>query len=106
MLASEATNEYALRASRIMELGERVERLLLSPEAELWRVPRAAFGTAIERREVWAIRFVSEAARVLARRLLDTEQQLLPLLAAGGPGSERIAELERLRARLLSQWTF
>src|SRR5688500_13611605 len=34
MKAFEATNYYLRKASQIMELGDRVERLLLTPEAE------------------------------------------------------------------------
>lgn len=79
-------------------------------DVELWEVGRDAFGTGISRRDRWAIAFLLASARELAARFSNLNRELLALIAevddrkeAGRP---ELAELGRLRMRLLTDWSF
>jgi CRP-like cAMP-binding protein len=77
---------------------------------ELWRLPRTACQTSLERRESWATKLLLETARVLARRLSAADREIGSLIADLQQGQAksagRVAELERLRGRLFNEWSF
>jgi CRP-like cAMP-binding protein len=79
--------------------------------AELWRVPRPIFQSAVEQHDAWACRVLQAAARNLARRLLALNAQFITLITdvrrnESRPLSTKVAELEELRDRLLTEWSF
>jgi CRP/FNR family transcriptional regulator, cyclic AMP receptor protein len=76
---------------------------------DLWRISRTAFEGAIERGESWTIRFLLATAQGLAHRLLDVGSQLVAAigkLEKSGTKPKDTRELELLRNRLFTQWSF
>jgi CRP-like cAMP-binding protein len=86
----------------------RIATLVARTEAELWRISRDDFKTAIARGDRWASGFLLTVARNLARRLAATNEDLVVLIAKmlqkSQPGP--VAEIEQLCDRLLRQWSF
>jgi len=79
--------------------------------ARLCEVSKDAFDAALKSDEPWAHRLLLAIARVLARRVSSTDQQLISLIEEihGGDApshGSHVAELERLRHRLFTQWSF
>jgi CRP-like cAMP-binding protein len=84
---------------------------LAATEAELWRIPREPFQSAVDRHDAWACRVLQTSARLLARRLLALDEQFVALIADVRRNETRllgtkVAELEELRDRLLTEWSF
>lgn len=82
-----------------------------STAVDLWRISRAAFEPALAQGESWANKFLLATAQNLARRELEVGDQLINLLAGieereAKPQEARVAELELLRNRLYTQWSF
>lgn len=80
-------------------------------EAALWRLPYASLLAAVERGESWAGKFVLAMAQTLARRLLELYRETHAVIAdlhkhAAPAQKPRVAELEQLRKRLLTEWAF
>lgn len=80
-------------------------------ETELSRVGRSEFHAALERGEIWAHKFLLAISEVLAHRLAALDQELVQLIAGPRKDEEqplgtRVAELEHLRTRLFTKWSF
>ncbi len=79
-------------------------------DVELWEITQGALEQGLARGDAWATRFLLAAARALAERLGAVSDELVGLLDAGESNREapapRVAELERLRGRLFSEWSF
>lgn len=77
--------------------------------AFLWRLPFSQVREALGRGESWAGKFLLATSQALAGRLLTMGDEMAKLLAAvkkPDPTSPRVAELETLRKRLLTEWSF
>jgi CRP/FNR family transcriptional regulator, cyclic AMP receptor protein len=76
-------------------------------EVEMWEIARPTLEAACERGEAWATRFLFVTAQTLANRLGLVNQQVVGLLAdRSAPVEKQAAELDRLRDRLFSEWSF
>jgi len=80
-------------------------------DARLWEISRSSFRGAVDDRRPWALVLLLAIAKVLAERLASVDARLLAVIASEreadeATGTARVAELERLRHRLLSEWTF
>jgi CRP-like cAMP-binding protein len=80
-------------------------------DARLWEITRDVFGTGLAGRHEWAIALLRAVAGILAARVAAVDARLLTMIAAEreddhAVGSAKVAELERLRRRLVSDWTF
>ena len=80
-------------------------------DARLWEISRSSFRSAVDDRQPWAVVLLLAIAGVLAERLATVDARLLAVIAGEREKDEasaaaRVAELERLRRRLLSEWTF
>jgi len=76
-------------------------------EVELWEISRATLESAADGGEAWATRFLLGTSQTLANRLALVNQQIVGLLSdRNRPAEKRVAELDRLRDRLFSEWSF
>jgi len=84
-------------------------------DAVLWQIPRDEFQAAISRGDRWTNNLLLVMLQMLARRLADMNQELISLMVAQHEIAHseeaeiqaiNIAELERLRQRLFTQWSF
>ncbi len=80
-------------------------------DARLWEISRSTFRGAIESGRRWAVVLLLAIAGALAERLANVDARLLAVIASERDkdeesGGAKVAELERLRHRLLSDWTF
>jgi CRP-like cAMP-binding protein len=80
-------------------------------DARLWEITRNAFRGGVASRDEWALVLLLAVAGILAERVAAVDARLLTLIAAErgedeDTGSAKVAELERLRRRLVSDWTF
>jgi len=73
----------------------------------LWDISRTELQTAVDAGEVWATQFLLATALALAHRLSTLDHQLVELIGAQPkPDEAKTAELEQLRRRLFTEWTF
>ncbi len=78
-------------------------------DAALWEITQAALWAGLDDGDAWASRFLFAAAKALAERLGAVSEQLVAFLDAGSHQEAppaRVAELEQLRERLFSEWSF
>ncbi len=78
-------------------------------DAQLWEITQKALWAGLDAGDAWATRFLFAAAKALAERLGAVSHQLVGLLDSGSnqaPPAVRVAELEQLRERLFSEWSF
>jgi hypothetical protein len=79
-------------------------RIRTSPE-----LPYRALNAALERGDRWATSFIHATAKVLAQRLAALNKETLSIMAELEKSKSDVRtedELERLRRRLLTDWTF
>jgi len=87
-------------------LGEpRKAAAVAAMDAELWQLPSAALRTALERGERWAGKFLLAAIRVLARRLIALNGEVMALMAGlrrndGRPRSPDDADSDEVSSRM------
>lgn len=78
--------------------------------AGLLRIQRDALHAAVGRGELWACRLVLGVAQALARRLSAVDQELVTLISQQSERQreegKQVAELELLRERLFTEWSF
>ena len=71
---------------------------------------RANFREAINRGDRWANKFLVVMSQVLARRLAAMNQELVALIVTSRKDAKgqaiQVHELEQLRNRLFTQWSF
>jgi CRP-like cAMP-binding protein len=78
-------------------------------DTHLAQLPYTALDTGLERGDRWASRFLMATAKVLAQRLAALNKQTLSIMAQLEKSKSNVHiedELERLRRRLLTEWTF
>jgi len=81
-------------------------------KSRLWRISPRAFHDALQRGDAWATRFLLATAQVLGRRLMGMNEELVKLSAELHQNSAQpqirkaVAEIEQLRKRLTTDWTF
>jgi len=79
-------------------------------DARLWEIRRTAFRGALESGQGWAVVLLLAIAQALAQRLAAVDARLLAVIAnereSQEAGGTRVAELEQLRRRLLTDWAF
>ena len=78
---------------------------------ELGRFSAAALENAAHRGETWAGKFLLTIAKVMARRLVGLDREVAALIAGmrkseGKSAPTRVAELDQLRKRLFTEWSF
>ncbi len=80
--------------------------------ATLWEISAAAYQAAVDAEQPWVYKFMCATAHALARRLSTLDRKLSDLISAEAQpeapvaGAARVAELESLRTRLFSEWSF
>lgn len=77
----------------------------------LWKISRESLQLAVSEGEVWATQFLMATAQTLANRLGLLNKQLVRTVAAQRDAEARTeasatAELDRLRQRLFTEWSF
>jgi CRP-like cAMP-binding protein len=78
-------------------------------DTHLAQLPYSALNARLERGDRWATRFLMATAKVLAQRLAALKKETLSILAQLEKSKSNVRaedELERLRRRLLTEWTF
>ena len=90
----------------------RTATALAGAESQLWRISRTAFHEALQRGDAWATSFLLATAQVLGRRVIAMNEELVKLSAelrqnfAQPQIRKAVAEIEQLRKRLTTEWTF
>jgi hypothetical protein len=90
----------------------RTATAISSAENQLWRISTLAFHDALHRGDAWATTFLLATAQVLGRRVIGMNEELLKLSAelrrnlAQPQIRKAVAEIERLRKRVTTGWTF
>ncbi|MBV9866968.1 MAG: cyclic nucleotide-binding domain-containing protein [Abitibacteriaceae bacterium] len=89
----------------------RTATALATTDIQTWKITRAAFQTAVKQREAWAIELLIAISKALAQRLTTVDQQLISIILdmkedGHKPQSVKAHELEQLRNRLFTQWSF
>jgi CRP-like cAMP-binding protein len=90
----------------------RTATAITGAESHLWRFSRPAFHEALRHGDAWATSFLLATAEVLGRRVMSMNEELVRLSAElrqnlGQPQIRRaVAEIEQLRKRLTTEWTF
>lgn len=78
-------------------------------DTHLAQLPYRALNAGLERGDRWATRFLMATAKVLAQRLAALNKETLSIMAQLEKSKSNVRtedELERLRRRLLTEWTF
>ena len=78
-------------------------------DTHLAQLPSTALNAGLERGDRWATRFLMATARVLAQRLAALNKETLSIMDQLDKSKSNVRsedELERLRRRLLTEWTF
>jgi CRP/FNR family cyclic AMP-dependent transcriptional regulator len=81
-------------------------------ESRLWQISPRAFHDALQNGDAWAIRFLLATAQGLGRRLMSMNEELVKLSVELHQNSAQpqirkaVAEIEQLRKRLTTDWTF
>ncbi len=90
----------------------RTATAITGAESHLWRISTSAFHNALQNGDTWAISFLLATAQVLGRRVMGMNEELIKLtaqLSQNLPSSQvrkAVAEIEQLRKRLTTEWTF
>ena len=85
---------------------------ITSAESRLWRISTVAFHDALQHGDAWATSFLLATAQVLGRRVMGMNEELVKLSAElrqnlSQPQIRKaVAEIEGLRKRLTTEWTF
>ena len=77
----------------------------------LWRLPTQALRGALDAGEGWVAKFLLATVQVLAQRLVVMNKEVSTLIvelrqAESKPPAARVAELEKLRNHLNTEWSF
>ena len=90
----------------------RTATAIAAKESHLWRIPASAFHDALRRGEAWSTSFLLATARVLGRRVMILNEELVRLSEglhqnlAQPQIRKAVAEIEELRKRLATEWSF
>jgi CRP/FNR family cyclic AMP-dependent transcriptional regulator len=78
-------------------------------DTRLAELPYSTLNAGLERGDRWATQFLISTARVLAQRLAALNKEAISVMAQVEKSKSKVPaedELERLRRRLLREWTF
>jgi CRP-like cAMP-binding protein len=78
-------------------------------DSHIAELPYSALNAGLERGDRWATKFLIATARVLAQRLAALNKEAISVMAQLEESKSKVPaedELERLRCRLLREWTF
>ena len=81
-------------------------------ESHLWRISTGTFHDALKQGDAWATGFLMATAQVLGRRIMGMNEELVKLSAQLRQNltqpqvRKAVAEIEQLRKRLTTEWTF
>jgi CRP-like cAMP-binding protein len=90
----------------------RTATAIASAESHLWRISTCVFREALQHGDAWATSFLLATAQVLGRRIMGMNEELVRLSAelrqnlAQPQMRKAVAEIESLRKRLTTEWTF
>jgi CRP/FNR family cyclic AMP-dependent transcriptional regulator len=90
----------------------RTATAITSAESRLWRISRSVFHDALQEGDAWATHFLLATAQMLGRRVMGMNEELIKLSAELHQNSAQpqirkaVAEIEQLRKRLTTEWTF
>lgn len=89
----------------------RTATAIAKTDCEVWQISRAQFRQATESCDRWANHFLIAMSKILAGRLSETNRKLVSLIAAdqtiqAESSTTRVDELENLRERLFTQWSY
>jgi CRP/FNR family transcriptional regulator, cyclic AMP receptor protein len=90
----------------------RTATAIASVESHLWRISTGVFHDALQKGDAWATSFLLASAQVLGRRVMSMNEELIKLSAelhqnvAQPQIRKAVAEIEQLRKRLTTEWTF
>ena len=90
----------------------RTATAIASTESHLWRISTEAFNKALQQGDAWASSFLLATAQVLGRRVMGMNEELVRLSAELRQNlpqpqiRKAVAEIEQLRKRLMTEWTF
>jgi CRP/FNR family cyclic AMP-dependent transcriptional regulator len=90
----------------------RTATAITSAESHLWRISTSVFHDALQKGETWATRFLLATAQMLGRRVMGMNEELVKLSVELHQNSAQpqirkaVAEIEQLRKRLTTEWTF
>ena len=90
----------------------RTATAITGAESHLWRISTPAFHEALRHGDAWATSFLLATAEDLGRRVMSMNEELVRLSGElrqnlGQPQIRRaVAEIEELRKRLTTEWTF
>ncbi len=90
----------------------RTATAIASTESHLGRISKETFLDALQRGESWATSFLLATAQMLGRRVMGMNEQLVKLSAqlrqslTQPQARKAVAEIEQLRKRLTTEWTF
>lgn len=85
---------------------------IASTESHLWRISKETFHDALQRGNSWATSFLLATAQMLGRRVMGMNDELAKLAAqlrqnlTQPQARKAVAEIEQLRKRLTTEWTF
>ena len=90
----------------------RTATVVAATESHLWRISAFAFHEALKQGDSWATSFLLGTAQVLGRRVMGMNEELVRLSEklsenpAPPQFRKAVAEIEQLRKRLATEWTF
>jgi len=90
----------------------RTATAMTATDSHLWRISASSLHDALQHGEAWATSLLLATAQVLGRRVAAMNQDLIKLSAelhrnAPEPQIRKaVAEIEQLRKRLMTEWTF
>jgi CRP/FNR family transcriptional regulator, cyclic AMP receptor protein len=90
----------------------RTATAMTAADSHLWRISAPSLRDALQHGEAWAASLLLATAQVLGRRVAAMNQDLVKLSAeldrnAPQPQIRKaVAEIEQLRKRLMTEWTF
>jgi CRP/FNR family cyclic AMP-dependent transcriptional regulator len=90
----------------------RTATAIATTESHLWRISKESFHDALQRGDSWATSFLLATAKLLGRRVMGMNEELNKLSAqlrqslTQPQARKAVAEIEQLRKRLTTEWTF
>jgi CRP-like cAMP-binding protein len=90
----------------------RTATAIAGAHTHLWRISTRVFHEALQRGDAWATSFLLATAQVLGRRIMEMNEELVRLSAELHENipqpymRKAVAEIENLRKRLMTEWTF
>ena len=90
----------------------RTASAIADADSRLWRISTCDFHDALRHGDAWAMSFLLATAQVLGRRVIAMNEELVKLSAelrlnlAQPQIRKAVAEIEQLRKRLTTEWTF